>query len=166
MNDADPHSNPVPAPRKHPGIAGGRQIAPNQKHRFPLVAMRSVHIVFSPHAESPDSRIVVESPHPDPDRIGVIGIATEERRATVAAEPFLAPVFGLPQAKPVLARNDPKRAGCGMRVCGRRGAAPTLAALAMAVAGDEKRFGYLEAHGSAVAATREREAVQCPLTCF
>ena len=109
----------------------------------------------------PYSRIVVEGPHPDPDRIGVTGIATEERRATVAAEPFLAPVFGLPHAQPVLARNDPKRAGCGMRVRRRRRAATTLAAPAMAIAGDEKRFGYLEAHGPAVAATREREAIQC-----
>src|SRR5213078_2941460 len=81
--------------------------------------------------------------------------------ATVTAEPFLAPAVRLPHAKPVLARNDPKRAGCRMRVRRRRRAAPTLAALAMAIAGEEKRFGYLEAHGPAVAATREREAIQC-----
>jgi hypothetical protein len=51
-----------------------------------------------------------------PASIGVTGIAAKERRATVAAEPLLAAVVRLPHTKPVVARNDPKRARRGVRV--------------------------------------------------
>src|SRR6266536_324433 len=104
----------------------------------------------------PDPWIVVERPHPDADRIGVTGIAAKERRAAVAAEPFLAAVVRLPHAKPVLARNDPKGARCGVRVRRRRRATATLAALAMAIAGDDERLGHLEPDRPTVTATRER----------
>jgi hypothetical protein len=58
----------------------------------------------------PDPRIAIERSHPDSDRVGVVGVAAEQRRATVAAEPFLAAAVRLPYAKLVLTRNDPKRA--------------------------------------------------------
>src|SRR5215208_1551144 len=44
----------------------------------------------------PDPRITVERPHPNADRISVARIASEEGGATVAAEPLLAAVVGLP----------------------------------------------------------------------
>src|SRR5712691_2590356 len=107
----------------------------------------------------PDPRIVVERPHPDADRIGVIGIAAEERRATVAAEPFLAPAVRLPDPKPVLPRDDPERVGRGVGVRRRGRSAATLAALAVAITGDNERLGHLESDGPAVAATPERDVV-------
>lgn len=102
----------------------------------------------------PDRR---RTPHPDADRIGVTAVAAKERRATVAAEPFLAAVLGPPHTKPVFARNDPKRARRGVRVRRRRRSTATLAALAMAIAGADERLGHLESHGAAVAATPKRE---------
>src|SRR4051794_24066960 len=36
-----------------------------------------------------DPRILIERPHADADRIGVAGVAAEQRRAAVAAEPLL-----------------------------------------------------------------------------
>jgi hypothetical protein len=107
----------------------------------------------------PDPRIIVERPHPDADRIGVIGIAAKERRAALAAEPFLAAVVGLPHSKPVRTRNDPKCSARGVGVRRRRRSCPALAALAMAIAGDDERRGHLESDGPAVATTREREVV-------
>jgi hypothetical protein len=105
----------------------------------------------------PDPGIGVECSHADADRIGMISIAAKQRRATGATEPFLAAVVRLPHAKPVLASDDPKRARCG--VCARRcrRSTATLAALAMAVAGEDEWRGHFEPHGPAVAATRERE---------
>ena len=87
-----------------------------------------------------DPRILVEGAHAHPDRIGVAGIASKEGRAAVSAEPLLAAVVGLPNAQPVLALDDSKRARSrvGVRGCGR--AAPALAAAAVAVArGHERR---------------------------
>jgi hypothetical protein len=103
----------------------------------------------------PDHGIVVERPHPDADRIGVTGIASKERRATVAAEPLLAARIRLPHAKPVLTRNDPKRAGCRMRVRRRRRSTAALAALAMAVARN-----YGDGGGSGRRTSKSREAAR------
>src|SRR5947207_4820997 len=103
----------------------------------------------------PDAGIVVEGSHADADRIGVARIAAEERGATVAAEPFLAAAVRLPHAKPVLTRDDPKCAGCGVRIRRRCRATPALAALAVAVAGDGERRSHLEPNGPAVAASCE-----------
>jgi hypothetical protein len=41
-----------------------------------------------------DPGIVVEGSHPDADRVGVTGIAADQRGTTVAAEAFLAAVVG------------------------------------------------------------------------
>ena len=51
----------------------------------------------------------------------------------------------------VLATDDVKRAGCGVRVRRCRGSAAPLAALAVAVARDHERLGDLVAHRAAVA---------------
>jgi hypothetical protein len=62
---------------------------------------------------SADPRIVVEC-HPDADRIGVTGIAAKHRRATVAAEPFLAAVVSFhtrSRSSPAMIRKVPG-AGC------------------------------------------------------
>ena len=107
----------------------------------------------------PDSGIDIEGPHPDRDRIGVTGITSEQRRATVAAEPFLAASVRLPDAKPVLARNDPKAARCGVHVRRCRRSTTTLTPFAMAVAGNDERLGHLESDGSAVAATHKGEVI-------
>jgi len=107
----------------------------------------------------PDPRVTIERSHPDADRIGVAGVAAEQRRATVAAEPFLATAIRLPDSKPVLAGHDLKRAGRGVRAGRCCTSAATLAALAMAVAGDDQRLADLEPDGTAVAATGERELV-------
>jgi len=107
-----------------------------------------------------DPRVTIERSHPDADRIGVAGVAAEQRRATVAAEPFLATAIGLPDSKPVLAGDDLKRAGCGVGAGRCRSSAATLAALAVAIAGDDQRLAHLEPDGTAVAATREREFVR------
>jgi hypothetical protein len=85
----------------------------------------------------------------------VTGIAAKQRRATVATEPFLAALVGLPYSKPVFASDDLKRAGCGVGVRRRRRSAATLASLAMAIAGGDERLGHLESDRPAIAATRE-----------
>ncbi len=105
----------------------------------------------------PDAGIVVKGAHPDTDRICVAGIAAKERRATVATEPLLAAAVRLPCTEPILACNDPKGARCRMRICRCRRSAATLAALAMAIAGDNQRRGHLESDGAAVAATGQDE---------
>jgi len=108
----------------------------------------------------PDPRITIERSHPDADGIGVVGVSAEQRRATVAAEPFLATAIGLPDSKPVLAGDDLKRARCGVGAGRCRSSAATLAALAVAIAGDDRRLAHLVPDGTAVAATREREFVR------
>src|SRR5438132_12950368 len=55
----------------------------------------------------PDPRIAVERPHADADRIGVIRVAAEQRRAAFAAEPLLATPVWFPRAEPGLAGDDP-----------------------------------------------------------
>jgi len=82
----------------------------------------------------PDPRITIERSHPDADGVGVPGVAAEQRRATVAAKPFLATAIGFPDSKPVLAGDDLKRAGCGVGADRCRSSAATLAALAVAIA--------------------------------
>ena len=81
----------------------------------------------------------------------------EERRAVVAAEPLLAALVWSPDAKPVLAGDDPERAVHGVRIRRCRRSAATLAALAVAIARYHGRRGHLEPDGPAVAAAGERE---------
>src|SRR3954468_10316075 len=102
------------------------------------------------------SGVLVQRAHADADRIGVAGVAAEQRRAAVAAEPLLAALLGSPDAQPVLALDDSERVRRGVCVGRRGGAAAALAAAAMAVARGHERRGHLVAHGAAVAAARER----------
>jgi hypothetical protein len=66
-------------------------------------------------------------------------------------------VVGIPDSEPRLACNDPERTECGVGVRRRCRSAATLAALAVAVAGDDERLGHLESDGPAAAATCERQ---------
>jgi hypothetical protein len=111
----------------------------------------------------PYPRITVKSPYTNADRVRVTGIAAEQRRATVAAEPFLAAVVRPPDSQPVLTHDDPKRSRRGMGVCGRGRAAAALAAPAMAVARADGRRCYLEPDGAAVATAGEWEVVHLSL---
>jgi len=107
----------------------------------------------------PDPWIAVECSHADADWIGVVGVAAKQRRATIAAEPFLPTAVGFPGSQLVLAGDDLKRAGCGMGAGRRCSSAATLATLAVAIAGRDQRLAHLEPDGTAVAATRERKFV-------
>ena len=68
------------------------------------------------------------------------------------AEDLLPPALGKPDAQLLLALQDPNRARLGARIGGRRGAAPALAAGAVAVAGGEERDADLEPDSAATAA--------------
>src|SRR5579884_248621 len=86
----------------------------------------------------------------------VVGVTGEDRRAALAAEPFLMAVPGLPGSQNRLPTHDPKGAGndCGVRrSCGSR---PPLAAGAVAVARAEQRLRDLKAHSPTVATTGKR----------
>src|SRR4051794_41100602 len=87
-----------------------------------------------------DPGVLVEGAHADPDRVGVAGIAPEQRRAAVAAEPFLAATLRLPLTQPVLAPDDPEgaRRGMGVGRCARAAAALTAPTVAVA-RGHERR---------------------------
>src|SRR5204862_8253671 len=100
----------------------------------------------------PDAGTGVECSRAGAAGIGVARIAAEARGATVAADPFLAAAVRLPRAKPVLTRDDPKCAGCGVRIRRRRRATAALATPAVAVAGDGERRSHLEPNGPTVAA--------------
>src|SRR4051812_36978107 len=74
----------------------------------------------------PDPRIAVERAHADTDRLRVAEVATEDRRAALAAEPFLATVVGLPALQAIRALDDVERARRRVRAGRRRGATAPL----------------------------------------
>ena len=101
--------------------------------------------------------VAVERAHANADPLGMPVVAREDRRATRAAEPFLATVVGLPAPQGLFAGEDAKRVDGGMGA--RRGgrARPALAATAVAIARAEKLACHLIPHRTAVAATSDRE---------
>src|SRR3954453_5395880 len=103
----------------------------------------------------PDSRVAVEGPHADPDRVGVARVIGVDLRAADAAEVLVTAALGLPLAQRVLAGDDPERPLGGERADRDGGAGAARAALAVAVAGLLQRRGHLEADRAAVASTCE-----------
>src|SRR4249920_3861567 len=74
----------------------------------------------------PDAGVAVERAHADADRVRVAEVATEDRRAAVAAEPLLATVLRLPVLEAVLSLHDVKRARRRVRAGRGGGAAAPL----------------------------------------
>jgi hypothetical protein len=104
------------------------------------------------------ARIAVKRPHPYADRLGVTGVRPEDRRSTVAAEPFLtAALRRLPPSQLLLTRDDPE--GARSRMCLRRcrSTGSSLTSFAVAVARPNQRFGDFVPNRPAVTAARERE---------
>jgi len=57
VDAADADTDSLPAPRKHPGIAGRSQFAAHQQYGFGLVTVRRIHVVLRAHTEPADARI-------------------------------------------------------------------------------------------------------------
>ncbi len=68
----------------------------------------------------PDLRVRVEDPEADTDVPVIPGVAAEDVRTAITAEPFLGTVAGLPGLQAILAVDDPERAGLDASVGGRR----------------------------------------------
>jgi hypothetical protein len=107
--------------------------------------------------------VSVDRPQPHPRPGVVVGVTGEDRRAALAAEPLLVPVGWPPGLERGLALNDAERARRHGGVRRRRGSGPPLAACAVAIARAEQRPRDLKAHGTAVAATGQRNRAHSPI---
>lgn len=110
-----------------------------------------------PHC-GPNAGIVVECPHSDADRLGVVGVRAEHCRAAVAAKPLLtAALRRLPHSQLLLTGDDPEAARSRVRLRRCPSAGSPLTSFAMAVARADEWLSDFVPNRATVTTTGERE---------